>query len=428
MSSNLVGCQGRFWGLAAHLPPILRRIGLAKMLELALLVLRFLLTRFDTSSVTSGLPTPKIVPGSPLALGIVVAWLSAPLFAQSAEDENLGEAQGLKEVGVSTMKKSVEADHRWRGYVILDERAFKFDPGDARKFGPYAEAGLKIEKKLTDRASVFSEGRLLYDAESHELLGKFDQGGARFRPSPSVSVAVGKERNRRSPGMIVSPSDFIHTNQSLPGARPERSGVWLGRASWQTEEATSDLILLPAESVNDNGMPASHNSYRGTVLRNFRRAPGGLDVSFDIGLFSDHFKLGCFAESIVAYDWKVYGEGGYDQDSESAAVLAGVGYEGSSTYGLKIEYYRRGKAFLPPLPGLLDERYVLASASALEVIDHRFNLTNTLIYSLDHPVYLNVSRAEWLVHDNWVAGATFGFHKPDQPIVWQAMIDAQYSL
>ncbi len=64
----LVSCQGRFWRLAAHLQPILRRIGLAKMLELVLLVLRFLLTRFDTISPTSGLPTSKIVPDSPLAL------------------------------------------------------------------------------------------------------------------------------------------------------------------------------------------------------------------------------------------------------------------------------------------------------------------------------------------------------------------------
>jgi hypothetical protein len=364
--------------------------------------------------------------------------------AALAQDEELGEAVGLEpavpdpenqpggatvaetkdKIGATSLGDSL----RWRAYGLIDWRGrHTLGRDKLATNGPNAEVGAAVDAALTPRLAVFTEGRGLYDDESEHTYGIFDQGGLRYRPTDELVVALGKERNRRAPGMIVSPSDFIHSNAAVPGLREERGGVWLGRLSWQTQVQSADLIALPVARQRESGLPAADNEYAGTAARYFRRLPAGIDLGLDVGQLDDDMKAGAFLQAIAAQIWKVYAETGYDEATESSSHLAGIGYEGSGTYSLRVEWYGRDESWVPPSPLVADRSYVIASAAAAELLD-RFNLTDTVVRSLDSESHFNVARAEWLVSDRQVAGAALIHLEPALPFRWQLIADWKLSL
>lgn len=225
--------------------------------------------------------------------------------------------------------------------------------------------------------------------------------------------------------MIVSPSDFIHSNQSVPGLREERGGVWLGRVAWQTDVQSAELVAMPVTRQQESGLPAEDDEYAGTAARYFGRLPGGVDVGIDVGRIHDDTKAGLFVQTIIDV-WKVYGETGYDAATDSASHLTGVSYEGSSTYVLKAEWYGRDATWLPPSPLFIDRSYAILSVGAIELLD-RFNLTNTFVRSLDTERYFNLARVDWLVSDRHVTGMTLIHLEPDQPLRWQVVADWKVS-
>jgi hypothetical protein len=289
------------------------------------------------------------------------------------------------------------------------------------------EAGLTLDYKPRGYIGLFAEGRAVYDDESEKALGFIDQGGVRLRPMDQLVFVAGKERNRRSPGLIISPSDFIHSAQAIPGLREARSGVWLGRIAWQTAEQSADLIALPVSAVSDTGFPTDESKYYGSAARYFARVPGFVDIGFDIGQIGDHFKTGAFAQTIFLQSWKVYGETGYDDQSAASSHLVGVGYEGSSTYTARAEYYTREAGFPIPMPMLTESSYVILSGGATNWRDV-FNFTETVVHSVEKKQYLNLLRAEWLANDFQTGGITLVHLAPRVPFHWQLLADWKISL
>jgi hypothetical protein len=350
--------------------------------------------------------------------------------ANGQDDEILEEATGLEPSlpppPPPSPKQELSDVLSWRAYSLVDWR-LRQTPKERENFGPNFDAGLTLDYKPRGYIGFFAEGRGVYDDEAEKGLGALDQGGVRLRPMDQLVFVVGKERSRRSPGLIISPSDFIHSAQAVPGMREVRSGVWLGRIAWQTTDQSADLIALPVSEVGDTGFPTERSKYYGSAARYFARFPGLFDVGFDIGQIDDDFKTGAFVQTIFLQSWKIYGETGYDDRSAASSHLFGVGYEGSSTYTARAEYYSKDAGFPAPMPMLTESSYLILSGSAMNWRDI-FNFTETLIHSIEKAQYLNLMRAEWLANDFQTVGFTLAHLSPRVPFHWQLLADWKISL
>jgi hypothetical protein len=373
--------------------------------------------------------------------------LCTTALAQSAGDEALGEATGLEPKAADPAPSSSKVapasaagvDAKWRAYGLVDWRISK----EARRdgyvtSGPNLEAGAAASADPHPALGLFLEGRALYDEASEHGLAHVDQAGVRLRPMEHTLLVLGKERSRRAPGLIVSPSDFVHTSQSIPGLREERSGTWVARASWQTESVSFDVIALPVSLERETGLPDEDSEYHGTAARLFLRLPGGVDVELDHGRLDDVDRWGAFAQTIVRDIWKLYAESGYASghaevgpkpadDSPSKSSLVGLGYEGSSVFALRAEYYERDENWIPASPLLVDEKYAITSLTLLEIRD-RFNLTKSYVRSLSTERFVDLTRLDWLASDRQTVGATFAYLEPEQPTRWQGLVDWRLSL
>lgn len=316
---------------------------------------------------------------------------------------------------------------RWRGYGALDYGVGEKSRKDGlQEEGPDGEIALAVDLVAAPTLSFFLEQRTQAEAEGRSLQRVhvlWEQGGIRYRPQDSFLFVLGKERNRRAPGLIVSPSDFIHSNPNLPGLREERSGVWLARASFQGPQQSFDLMALPVTLENEQGMIGEGSRYKGTVARYFGRLESGWDLGVDYGQFEDDSQAGIFVQTMLAAVWKVYAEGGYHSENEAHSTLLGGSYEGSSDWNLRLEWYQQDERWRPSLLLLQDRNYLILSLSVIEVWD-LFNLTPTLLQSLDCQDHQSgILRAEWLMNQRQVAGLTFVSMSADKSSAWQLNLD-----
>jgi hypothetical protein len=316
---------------------------------------------------------------------------------------------------------------RWRGYGALDYGVGKSARQDRpREDGPHGEIALAFDVAEAPTLTFFLEQRTQAEAEGRALErvhALWEQGGFRYRPLDSFLFVVGKERNRRAPGLIVSPSDFIHSNPNLPGLREERSGVWLARAAYQGPHQSFDLMALPATHENEQGMIGEGSRYKGTVARYWGRLESGWDLGVDYGRFEDDSQAGLFVQTMLAAVWKVYAEGGYRSESDAQSTLLGGSYEGSSDWNLRLEWYQQDEHWRPSLFLLQDRNYLIVSLSVMELWD-TFNLTPTLLQSLESQTHqAGILRAEWLMNQRQVAGLTFVSMNADTSSPWQLNLD-----
>lgn len=348
-----------------------------------------------------------------------------------AQEQDLEEATGLEprdaQVEEQSLLPSRPSSLRWRGYGLLNYRVLKVSQEDSqREFGPQGELALAIDGTVSPALNFFMEQRTFVEVEGQSLQsvrGFLEQGGLRYRPIDSLLLVVGKERNRRAPGLIVSPSDFIHSSQNLPGLREERSGVWLARAAWQGSEQSFDLMALPVTQENSQGLVADGNEYKGTVARYFGRLESAWDLGVDYGQFQEHSQAGFFLQTMLAKVWKIYAEAGYHSQAEAHSTLLGGSYEGSSDWSLRLEWYQQDEKWLPTFALLKEQSYLIVSMSVIELWD-RFNLTPTLLQSIGpHDHRAGIFRGEWLVDPRHVAGLSFLSLSPERPLAWQASLD-----
>jgi hypothetical protein len=360
-----------------------------------------------------------------MALSMLAA---LPLQAQHLD---LEEAPGLDPQSMSQEERvdplSESSRWRWRGYGLLDYQLMKIAQRDAlRESGPAGEFAMALDGMVTPDLQVFFEGRGIAEAKGRSLPSKrglWEQGGVRYRPLDSLLFVLGKERNCRAPGMIVSPSDFLHSHQNLPGLREERQGRWLTRIAWQGKNHSFDLLALPVTSENDQGLVADASQYQGTVFRYLGRIASGWDIAVDYGQLQDSRRAGFFLQTLQSQVWKVYAEAGYDSQNEAYSTLLGGSYEGFSDWSLRLEWYQQDEGWESTLALLTERNYAYASLTVIELMD-RFNLTPTLMRSFsEDPNYAGIMRAEWLINDRQTLGATYLGLDPERPFAWQANVD-----
>lgn len=361
----------------------------------------------------------------------IAAFASFAVHAR-AQDDGLNEATGLAPENIPETAHTAPSSSPWRfrPYILIESRyRRRADPNTGKWFGPNLEAGTSLDYAPNSSFTLFIEGRAALEENEVEHKGQlaFDQGGLRWRPTDPLLFVVGKERNRRSPGLIFSPSDFIHTDSNIPGLREERGGTWLARAAWQLSDHSFDVVALPFECIETTGLPCEKNNYRGSVLRYFGHLPAGIDLGLDVGHMEGVTKYGLFAQSFVLSVWKIYGEASYESAEKSQTFLIGTGFDGFTNAALRAEWYKKDLRTPHLLPLFREDSIFILSASLMEMLD-QFNATWSFLRSTETLTYGNVFRFEWLASNVNVWGLSFLNLEPKKPFAWQATLDAKLSL
>ncbi|MCB0406415.1 MAG: hypothetical protein KDD51_16655, partial [Bdellovibrionales bacterium] len=308
---------------------------------------------------------------------------------------------------------------RYRAYAFIEGRWRYADRTRTAQFeGPYLEVDATIDNKVTDTFKVFFDGMANYSQYSNSGLFSLNQFGLRFHSGDWV-FAMGRERNRRSPGLFVSPSDPLHTNPTFAGPREIRTGEWIARLSHQAATHSTDVMYVPFRTLTKEGFP--DETPRAEVwLRHFHKI-GPIDLDISGGRLDGKWRGGLSALGFVASIWKVYGEFGYREDSVWSTLL-GTAFEGSDDFSVRTEFLYSSAASLSPVPLPKGWLWIL-NVGFPEVAD-RFNFFLTGIQSLESAITVGLLRAEWLVTGHNTFGTSF-LLAPTRDLIWSA--DWRYS-
>jgi hypothetical protein len=369
-------------------------------------------------------------------------------FAQ-AQDDELEEAHGLPDE-----KPVVQTREPWRLPEGWSERSYLWLEAFSRKAargawdkveGPNAEASLTLNYKSPDGFQVFVDGRALHNVDPEFNRGILEQGGLRYQASDNIRLTLGKERSRKAPGLIVAPSDFLYAQENLPGQREQRAGIWQGKIAWQEAGRSLEVLALPFDRLNENGMPSDEARWNGWAARGFYQF-ANFDIQLSTAHLQDGWHEGLSTQGILGA-WKVYAEAGWMEETRSQ--LAGVEYQGWDKWSLRGEFYHQdalvsrdelrklwqlsrlvnvmvptSSSFRP----FLRENYAIASVNGLG-LDDRWNLFATLVRGVDDRGYLGNVRGEWLVDDHQVLGLSLlGFSEGDEQQYALRPFDRQLSL
>jgi len=384
--------------------------------------------------------------------------------ATGLPDTDLGEATGLPDQTMAPAATTMPTSPcQYLGYGRLMARWTKTSRSDQTETSaPDMEARLAGQCELTGTLAAFWDGHGSYVRDTQKNAAFLDQVGLRLRPTDQTVLMVGKERNRRAPGLIVSPSDFLHSSQSLPGQQEDRRGVWAVRGSWQTSDQSVDLFLLPMRHQRDNGFPAEEQQSQGAVGRYFRQF-ANFDLDLGIGQVEGQDKAGISSQGFLSKAWKVYGEAGYQegktlliwQKEHVVDTLLGSSFDGDK-FALRLEFLRQNSGLRADefeqlqairqtgrlqssqptasgSPMLLRQNYLIANLSLLEWPED-CNVQETVIFGLDDDAWMNLLRVEYLVNDRQVVGLTQRHWDRSnshqffmRPADWEALIDWKWS-
>lgn len=322
-----------------------------------------------------------------------------------AEDDELMEAPQVSGGARQAAPAGASGDQRfrYRAYAFVEGRWMRSYLTGAGQFnGPYLEADATVDYKASEQWKLFIDGMAYYSRYTSSGTGVINQIGVRFHPHEDWVLAVGRERNRRSPGMFVSPADFLHTNPALAGPREIRTGEWIARASHQTANQSTDFIYVPFRTLTLEGLPGESVRAEGLV-RHFHKL-GPIDLDLSAGYLDGKAKAGASVLGFVWSVWKLYAELGY-HSSPLWSGLGGVAYEGSDDFSIRAEIFYSSQATLTPvaLPGGWSG---IVSVVFPEVWD-RFNFYLTGMAGLSSNVAVGLVRAEWLVNSRNTMGSSF---------------------
>jgi hypothetical protein len=333
--------------------------------------------------------------------------------------EEIEEAVGLPdEVTTQVSAHHVNENWRHRSFILL-EGISRNATGSKNEF-PNFEADLTTDYK-TRGVTLFFDGYAKRTQIDQKTLGYTNQFGVRYQTAESFNLAVGKERNRRSPGIIISPSDLLFSQTNLPGLTEDRWGVWLARTSYQMTKSSYDLFVLPVSSQTEGGWPDENSKYLGTMARSLQQFENW-DVSVSVGSINENTRAGLAVQGIVAEVWKTYYEVGYFGNHSQSQQLLGLSYEGSDDFSVKGEYFYNEVGISEEPTLFTQKQYAIFTASALELFN-RYNLITSIVKSLEDSRALTIFRAEFLATDHLVAGITSIFLTSSQ----QYNFDLKYS-
>lgn len=366
-------------------------------------------------------------------------------FGAAESDQDLEEATGLvdENLGPKTKPPIIETvglgyqqswfrSGRTRFYLLIDGTQ-SYGSTDENVFFPNGQLSFSGDFKVQTGSFLIIDAVGNYDAKNKSGTLFLNQVGFRSKWSESVQYFIGKERNRRSPGLMISPSDFIYSNTNLPGQREDRKGIWLGRLSYQRINGSVDFFILPVQDETSEGMPDSEQNNIGGALRGLYQF-GGTDVSLMVGRYQGMSRVGTSAQTLLLNKYKIYVEFGTQEEitrynnnikDYPVQVLAGFGYEGNEDFSLRIEYFENGQGLnsdefnhlirlsspLPNQPGentglqspFIRKKYFITSMSFPE-IKKKYNFTISAIKSLEDDSILSITRLEYIAGDKLLLG------------------------
>jgi len=388
----------------------------------------------------------------------------------AAADEDLSEATALPDHSSAAAAPQVSRVCSDFGYLKLQYNQWKPSQNAPVSGGtsvqdsfPNFSGMFAASCQVSPKFQLFLDGHGSFNDGDDHATGVFDQGGIRWRPKDDLVLVAGKERNRRSPGLIISPSDFVHTSQSLPGQDEQRNGEWLVRASHQTKDHTVDFIALAATESRTNGFPEEKTEPRGGLVRFFHQF-SNMDLNLSAGKVDKSLRAGASTQGFILSSWRVYAEAGFDKERQFliydreyvSSYLIGTGYDGDKFTG-RAEFYQNGagltateytnltesikrtpkakrdefsQQFSTPF---LRKSYAILSLSLIEIKDI-INITETMIRSTEDASWIALSRLELLAGSRNVVGLTvknFDATKDSQYFArstdWEASVDWKWS-
>jgi hypothetical protein len=373
-----------------------------------------------------------------------------PLMVFAAADD-LEEAAPLAAPNVAPPTPMVDLPYRYRGYV-LGEWSTLYPESRLLKNRDQSlvEANGSGSWSFPDGWQLFGDATGTYRLRPEAGNVILNQGGVRYRAEP-LELMFGKERARKSPGMVLSPSDFLFRNDALPGMREQRIGVWMARASWLIPAQSADVIYVHNLATNDQGMPADDTTQRGVALRYFYQSTA-FDVAANYASIEGDHSVGGWAQTYVWKTTKIYVDAAYRESDrilnqtvyDATKVLVGASYEGYSHGTFRFEIYDNNRGldgpvlFLPPPGGMtaldaLDNIfyrrwYGLASVQLTDLW-HDSSFTLNHIRALDYPEWVWMMRYEVPLTNHQLVGVTLARYNgmASVPDATQAMLDWKYS-
>jgi hypothetical protein len=359
-------------------------------------------------------------------------------FAYSQEEDDLGPASPLENSSddsptpaeIGSRKKGrqpgndqVEQLFTYRGYLDVEANQYTHTDGSQKRQAPNWEGNFAFTLFPEAKLQGFSD---ITGFDGHDdgvaPTGKVNQLGLRYRPLDKLVLTLGKERNRRSPGLVFSPSEILHPSQQAPGLREDRTGLWLARLSYQIPILTVDLIALPVKQMRDNGFPDKDSSPKGAVLRGYIQK-SGVEISGSVGLIDKELQSGAYAQGFLVKSLKLYSEWGYREKqrllnrpiADFQSWLVGWSFEGIDKLQLRMEYLSQPYGLTPKDISLnqasfstpfVGRQFAIASIGAVDLFN-RLSLYATIIKSLDEPSYLGVSHLDVTLSDRLTTGVTY---------------------
>lgn len=369
-----------------------------------------------------------------VAIGVLL--LSSKTLAADSNGENIEEATGLNdEQSVAAKSDSGLGRTRTRAYILIDGTQASGSADDQGYF-PNGQFSFSGDYRIQNDTFVLVDAVGNYDAKSKSGSQFLNQAGFRSRLSDKVQYFIGKERNRRSPGLIVSPSDFIFSNTNLPGQREDRRGVWQGRVSYQVINGSADILVLPVQHETSEGLPRSQENSTEGVVRGMYQL-NGLDLSFMVGRYLGMSRAGASIQTLVENKYKIYLEHGVQNEvtiynnttkAQPSQTLLGFGYEGSEEFSLRFEYFQNGqglnsdefnqmmqmRALFPSqftssasvVSPFVRQKYLISSLSFPE-LKKKYNVTVSGIKCLEDDSLLALTRLEYIAGDRVLLGLSY---------------------
>lgn len=342
----------------------------------------------------------------------------------------------------SVTESTSKGEHNTKGYAVISNAWIRLNhQSDYAESNPALLLNLSDKHQTSEQASWFLDASMKYTSVENNLGKKnswfLNQLGFSWQ-ADGYSLVLGKERHKKSPGLLVNPSDLLYGNQQLPGELEDKRGLWLARGSLQGAQFALDLIGLPYAIEDEHGLPEPREGKKGFLTRlSWHDAYG--DGSLSMAELNDKQQVAAYIQGFIAKVWKTYVEAsfirkgrnivGIDESIDLKTYLFGFGYEGSEDFSVRLESYLNDAGYSasewalvnsslskqsaqmgadPEKSIFLRKHYYLSSLQIKEWL-HRFHIFLTAIKSGEDEGLASISSLEWLAHDRHSVRVAYQF-------------------
>lgn len=329
-------------------------------------------------------------------------------FAAQAE-EPVEEAVPMDEFEVTSAPAAQDKGIKgnYAGYLLLEHRQaiHDTDPWQSDRT-TLAEGNLNGSLKFNGGIKVYGDVTSVYtwDDRNHWTL---NQVGLHYF-GDHWQLSAGRELSRKSPGLILSPSDFIYADKSLPGDREQRQGRWQARAAYLTTGLSLEVLYLPNLVLDQHGLPDGRRSPAGMAARYFQQF-GILDLALNYARLDDQHHIGGFVQGYAGKTFKLYLDLGYREfiGGSRRRALTGISYEALSDFTARVEFFYQDPDQIEPIPVYPFDNSQALLATGEIFVDHAYFITSLAWVRLwrDSSVIFNYVTATELAQELYMVRA-----------------------